>query len=405
MPDSFVFRSPTRLVFGPGSLSQIAAEGRAAAPGARKVLVVTGTGHTLRSAGLARLRALLEEAGLAVELFAEATSDPPIELVEACAERIAASGAGFLVAYGGGSPIDCAKAASVHQANAGRGQVGAPHPGAPFRDFLYGKLKLEVPGLPLLAVPTTAGSGSETSAAAVTTDRASSSKRGLSSDFFFPRAAIVDPGLQATMPAELAAATGMDALTHAVESFASLNATPLTRAVAAESAALVARSLERSVRDRSDAAAGADMALGSSIVGMAFSQTGLGMVHGFAHPVGARTGVAHGTANAVLLPYVMEACAETADGPYARLGEVFAAAAEPGVLDPRAPAAEKAAYALDFVRRLSRAIGIPGRLRELGVPREELPGILADAIGYRGRGSSPRAFTDAELGVLLERAY
>ena len=486
MTEPFVFRSPTRLVFGAGSVESAGAEAlaavsafqaaaassSAASPGGaglpgggsprgaaerrRLAFLVTGKGHTARSAGLARLRASLERSGFAVELYAEATADPPVELVLACAEGLAASGASLVVAYGGGSPIDCAKAASVYAANTA---PQGPFPGAPFLDFLYGRLVFSAPGLPLMAVPTTAGSGSEMSAAAVTTDLAASSKRGLSSDFFFPRAALVDPELQATMPPALAAATGMDALTHAIESFASLKATPLTRAIAGESARLIAGSLERAVAAaaegpggaadlggaeaagaaaiggaggaaaRAAAAARADMALASAQVAMAFSQTGLGMVHGFAHPVGARAGVAHGVANAVLLPYVMEACAEAAPGPFALLGDLFAAASPSGEAevraagegslgarrgglasglrapDRRAPEAERAAYAVGFVRELSRAIGIPARLRELGVDRGELPAILADAISYRGRGGSPRAFTDAELGGLLERAY
>ena len=481
MTEPFVFRSPTRLVFGAGSVESAGAEAlaavsaslaaaasssaaglpgggspRGAAKRCRLAFLVTGKGHTARSEGLARLRASLERSGFAVELFAEATADPPVELVLACAERLAASGASLVVAYGGGSPIDCAKAASVYAANTA---PQGPFPGAPFLDFLYGRLVFSAPGLPLIAVPTTAGSGSEMSAAAVTTDLAASSKRGLSSDFFFPRAALVDPGLQATMPPALAAATGMDALTHAIESFASLKATPLTRAIAGESARLIAGSLERVVEAAAEgpggeaglggaegagagaadgapkggsgsaaelaaAAARADMALASAQVAMAFSQTGLGMVHGFAHPVGARAGVA----NAVLLPYVMEACAEAAPGPFALLGDLFASASPSGEAagggaapgsggcrggqasdlrapDRRAPEAERAAYAVGFVRELSRAIGIPARLRELGVDRGELPAILADAISYRGRGGSPRAFTDAELGELLERAY
>ena len=225
MSDSFTFHAPTRLVFGPASVSQAGAEARSL--GSKRVLVVTGRGPTASSAGLAKLRASLEEAGIGSELYAEVGHDPDAERVEDCGRRIAASGCDGVIAYGGGSPMDCAKAASAWAANSLL--PGAPLPGKAWLDFVYGRVQLARPGLPLIAVPTTAGSGSEMSANAVTIDQAATRKIGLTSALLFPRVALVDPEVQATMPLALKAATGMDALTHAVESFVSRRSTPLTR--------------------------------------------------------------------------------------------------------------------------------------------------------------------------------
>ncbi|MCX7024876.1 MAG: iron-containing alcohol dehydrogenase [Spirochaetes bacterium] len=395
MLPSFVFRSPTRIVFGPGRVSETGA--LAAAIGLRRVLLVSGPGSTARSAGLALARKSLEEQGIAVVAFPKASSDPTVELVEEAARAIADGACDGVVAYGGGSPIDCAKAASLFAAASLL--PGANHPGSGYRDFLRGREIFDRPGPPLIAIPTTAGSGSEVSSAAVVTDSGALRKSGLSSDFFFPRVAIVDPGLHASMPADLTAATGMDALTHTAESLLSRNATPLTGVLCAEAAWRIMKALPRAHASGGDLEARADMAYASTVAGIAFSQTGLGMVHGFAHPVGARCGVAHGLANAVLLPWLLEAIAETMPFPMARLAVAM------GVGRPGASDADNAAAASNSVRELGAGLGIPRTLSGLGVPASELPGILADAIAYRGRAGSPRAFSDDELRAVLDRAF
>ncbi len=395
MIPSFSFSSPSRLVFGPGKVTETGAI--AAGLGVRRLLLVSGPGSTSRSAGLAAARASLEAAGIAVIPWPKASSDPTVELVEDAARALAAEACDGVVAYGGGSPIDCAKAASLLAAASLL--PGACNPGLGYRDFLYGRAAFDAPGLPLVAIPTTAGSGSEVSSAAVVVDPDQSRKSGLSSDFFFPKAAIVDPDLHVSMPPGLTAATGMDALTHAAESLMSKRATPLTGVLCAEAAWRIVAALPRAFADGSDREARADLAYASSVAGIAFSQTGLGMVHGFAHPVGARAGVAHGLANAALLPWVLEAIAETNPNAVAR----FAMAAGVGSLG--STDTDNAAKTVAMVRRLGERLGIPRNLERLGVERSDLPGILSDAISYRGRPASPRAFTDDELGVLLDRAY
>ncbi len=389
-----LFRFPTRLVFGSGSLDGLAAEATRVAQAPCTVMLVCGSGYTAGSEGFARVGTMLKSAGYRVETFAEVTADPPVELVERCAGRLLSTGAALAVAYGGGSPIDCAKAAIVLAANSG---PEGPHPGASYLEYLYGRLSLERPGIPLIAIPTTAGTGSETSSAAVVTDTGAKSKRGLSSDFFFPKSAIVDPRLQDSMPPALAAATGMDALTHAVESYVSRASTPLTRAIAGESARLIVSSLENSARGETQARS--DMAYASSIAGIAFSQTGLGMVHGFAHPIGARCGLPHGMANAIMLPHVCRACSLESQVPYAALARLC------GLADEQTPVGEAAGALVREFSRLASALGIPGNLRRAGVERERLTEILADALTYRARPNSPKQFSDAELSALLESSW
>lgn len=392
MPESFVFHAPTRLVFGPGAVIQAGAEARALR--LSRLLVISGKGPTRDSAGMRNLLASLKAAGVESEVWAGAGHDPEAGAIEAAAGAAVETGADGILAYGGGSPIDCAKGASLFAANALL--PASPGRGRGYLDYVYGKAAFAVPGLPLIAVPTTAGSGSEMSSAAVTTDPAAKRKVGLSSAWFFPRVALVDPTVQATMPASLTAATGMDALTHALESFVSRRSTPLTRAIAGEAARAILANLARAVESPADGEARAAMALASSEVAIAFSQTGLGMIHGFAHPVGAIGGVAHGAANAVILPFVAAACAETDPEPYAALAT--AAGLPVAGMAPR----EAAGTLIASIRALSERIGIPASLGALGFPRSSLPAVLADALTYRNRAASPRAFSDGELGELLE---
>lgn len=396
----FTWNEPTRLVFGCGAVARTGTE--LAAMGAKRIFIVTGKGATASSEGLSRLRTSLKAQGLETVLYSEVEHDPSAAAIEAAAIALVESKADCLVAYGGGSPIDCAKSASLFAAATLRGPDGSlpPHGGVRVSSFISGEFKYEKAGLPLVAIPTTAGSGSEMSGTAVTTY--SEHKKGISSPLFFPKLAIVDPEVQKTMPAALTANTGMDALTHAIECYVSKRSTSLTRSIAAGSARLILANLAAAFESPDDLEARSAMAEASSTVAIAFSQTGLGMVHGFAHPVGARAGLAHGLANAVMLPYVMEACAETAPGPYASL------ARDIGLAVPACDGggeAEAAGVLVGAVVALKRRLGIPENLSAAGVPVTCLSDILADALAYRNRPSSPRDFSDQELDELLNKMY
>ncbi|PKL23007.1 MAG: NAD-dependent alcohol dehydrogenase [Spirochaetae bacterium HGW-Spirochaetae-3] len=383
--DPFSFFCPTKLVFGPGTTK--GAGDIVAGMGIKSVLLVSGSGATRRSPGFAVLMAALDRAGVAYTIFDKVTPDPVAELVAEAAEAIRAGGLEAVVAYGGGSPIDCGKSAALAAAN-----------GVGILEFLYKRAAPNEPALPIIAVPTTAGTGSEMSSAAVTTDRANDRKLGYSIESFFPRAAIVDPENHLSMPPRVTAATGMDALTHAVESYLSLAANHVSDAVNLKCVSLIGAALPKAYADGGDLEARSAMAIAGATAGAAFSQTGLGMVHGFAHPVGARFGVAHGDANATILPYVMAALARTAAP---RMRDLAAAL---GACRPDAPAEAGAAAFVEAIVELKSKLGIAESLSDAGIRPEDAKELLPDALGYRMRARSPRAMTDDELGRLLDAA-
>lgn len=386
---SFSFRCPTRLEFGPGAVRR--AGELLKGLGLDSVLLVCGSGPTKASAGYAELKAALRAAGVAFGEFARVTPDPDDSLVGQAAAQALLEGRRCMLAYGGGSPIDCAKSAALVAANAA--DTDAAGHGAPgILDYLYGRAQPAKPALPIIAVPTTAGTGSEMSAAAVTTDAGAKRKLGYSHDSFFPAVALVDPELHLSMPPSVTAATGMDALTHAVESYLSLGANPASDALNLRCAELIGGSLARAYAKGDDLGARADMAAASALAGAAFSNTGLGMVHGFAHPVGARHGVAHGSANAVMLPFVLAAMEGAAGARMRRLAEAIA----PGRAQAGLPR---------LAAELGAALGIPTSLGALGIAEADLDAILTDARSYRMRPRSPRAFSDAELKALLRAAW
>ncbi len=381
----FSFHCPTRLHFGSGVAARAGA--LLAAEGFGSVLLVTGTGHTVRSRGYAALKESLKAAGISWDEFPAVTADPGDGLVREAAALATAGGRSALVAYGGGSPIDCAKSAALMAAD-----------GTDILEYLHGRAFPAGGALPVVAIPTTAGTGSEMSSAAVTTDTAARRKLGFSHECLFPRLAIVDPELHLDMPPPITAATGMDALTHVIESFLSLGANPASDAINLHSAARIMRFLEAAWRDGSDLAARSEMACASALAGAAFSQTGLGMVHGFAHPVGARLGIAHGLANAVILPYVLAALARDAAPRMATLATAL------GLATPSDAPADAARKLVLGIAGLKSRLGMPASLGMLGVGAGEAPAILSDAIAYRARPRSPRAFTDEELSLLLDSA-
>jgi alcohol dehydrogenase class IV len=383
--DAFSFFCPTRLLFGTGLTRSVGAQ--VSTLGFRSVLLVSGSGATRKSAGFAALASGLDAAGVSYSVFDQVTPDPTAEVVAAAAAAILDGRHEAVVAYGGGSPIDGAKSAALVAAN-----------GVPMLGMVYGLVKPAKPALPVIAVPTTAGTGSEMSNAAVTTDKSTGRKLGFSSDSFFPRLAIIDPENHVTMPPGVTAATGMDALTHVVESYLSLDANTVCDAIDLHAVGLIATALPRAYENGTDIEARSAMAVASSTAGIAFSQTGLGMVHGFAHPVGAKFGIAHGTANAIILPYVLAALSTHAAP---RLRDIAAAL---GVCSADASPEKGARVLVDAVVALKTRLGIAESLSGVGITLADAPALLPDALTYRRRPRSPRAFTDDELRRLLDAA-
>lgn len=286
---------PTPLTFV-GADSSLSLGQMIAGSGLKRIMVVTDAG--LMSLGLAdRLLQALRAAGVEVDIFSEVVPDPGCELVLAGVDRLEKFRAQAILAVGGGSPIDCAKAINLSHAN-------HCHPKKLAGVWLYAGPRRR--GLPFYAIPTTAGTGSEVTMAAVVSDEQANVKMSIIDPKLLPTAVALDPKLTLGLPAGVTAATGMDALTHAVEAYVSGLAYTQTDEWAVAATRLILGNLEKVHRDGKDMEAREAMLLGSYLAGMAFTRAGVGYVHAIAHQFGALYHLPHGLANAIVLPYVLD---------------------------------------------------------------------------------------------------
>jgi alcohol dehydrogenase class IV len=385
------FYNPTRIIYAEGAAGQIGPH--AARLGAKRAMVVSDPG--IVRAGLTRpVLESLDGAGLGVEVYDAVEPDPRVELVERALEAYRSAGCDLVVAVGGGSAMDTAKACAILATNPG-----------PLRDY-EGWEKFQTPPAPLFAAPTTVGTASEVTPFLVITDAAAKFKFTVGSPQAAPRIAFLDPLLTLGLPANVTAATGMDALTHAIESYTSLLSSPLSEGLALHAIRLLSGSIRAAVANSNNLGAMSNMLVGANVAGLAFSNTRLGNVHALAHPVGAFWKIPHGVANALLLPHVLEynalACPR-------KLIDVALALGEPpaslGVGNGAVTEYDAALGAAAAVRRLERDIGIPERLSDLGVDRASIPDMAADAMKSANIAINPRKTTVNELIGLLERAY
>ena len=377
---SFDFHNPTRIVHGPGSVGRLPEF-----VGGDKVLVVTDKG--LVDAGVAEsLTKVLDGAGIDYSLFAGSLPNPPARCVHAGQRQYVKDGCDSIVALGGGSPMDVAKMIGVLATNPGRIE----------RYLGGGKVKEDLP--PLVCVPTTYGTGSETTPFAVLTNPKSRNKDPVISWKIAPAVGILDPELSVALPRAVGAPTGMDALTHALESYTSLLSTPLSEALALQAVRLIGDNILLACANATELEATENMLVASCLAGMAFSQTRLGNVHAMSHPVGAQFGVHHGLANAILLPYVMEFNLT------ARVGK-FAAAAEALGADTAGMTDYDAAYmALDAVRQLNRDLGIPDRLGQVGVKKSGIRALARAAMQSGNVAVNPRQTSQQDIEGIFAAA-
>ncbi len=377
----FGFELPTRIEYGPGVVDEL---GRFLdEDGARRILVISDPG--IRRAGL--LTSLLNGPGLSgreVAVFERVSPNPKDHEVEEGAEQARASGAEALVAVGGGSVLDCAKAVSVLASQGGRP-----------RD--YEQSDRIGPGvLPMVAVPTTAGSGSEVTFSAVITDVAGRFKFTLKSARIAPCVALLDPGMTRSMPRELTAATGMDALTHAVEAYTSRPANVLSDASALQAVELIASHLVPAASRGDNLEARAGMLLGSVLAGIAFSHSDVGAVHCIAEAMGGVYDAPHGACNAVVLPEMMAWNRDVCTGRYARVARAMGLTFS----DPE----EGADAAVAFVRELARGLELPG-VGTLGLRREDIPELARRSVRNGSNASNPRPMTQEDYVQVLERMW
>lgn len=382
MTRALTFEIPTKVVFGLRVSQTVGEELRRL--GATRALVVTDSG--LVQLGMAeKVVQSLAGAGIEVCVFAGVRANPTMKCVMECHDAFLSHGCDSLVGFGGGSSIDTAKAAGILVNN-----------NVPLSS-LEGVGKVEHPLPPLIAIPTTCGTGSEVTNVTIITNQDRSYKMPIVSPHLFPRVALVDPGLLVDLPSDLIASTGVDALTHAIEAYTNLNANPLTDAVAMKAIELIFRYLRPAVANKNlEALCG--MALGSTMAGMAFAIARLGLVHAMSHPVSGYAGVAHGVANAILLPYVMEF---NLIGAVPRFAEIAAIMGGMGV---GLTQLDRARLAVECVRELSRDIGIPATLQEVGVKEEMIPSLVSDAMKSGNILINPRRPTVEQVKRIYETA-
>jgi alcohol dehydrogenase class IV len=401
MRETWTFHSAGQLVFGRNAVRRLGeAAGRL---GARRVLIVTDP-MLVKARVVDRVRGPLCESGVAVETFDGGEPEPSMRAADACIGLALRFQPDAVLGVGGGSNMDLAKITATVLA----------HGGGP-RDYV-GDDKIPGPIRPLICVPTTAGTGSEVSAAAVLTDTDAQIKVGILSNFLRPRAAVVDPLLTASCPPKVTADSGIDALTHAVEAYTAVDNAdfplpagertvyqgrhPLADVIAEKAIGLIGAHLRRAVARGDDLEAREGMALGATLAGLAFSNVGVAVVHALEYPVGGATHCAHGAGNGLLLPFVMRFNLPARRREFATIARLLGEDVS-GLDEQRA--AERAVAA---VERLRGDIGIPRRLRDLGVREEQLRPFAEKAFSIqRILRVNPRAVAVEDLEGILRSAF
>ncbi|MDA5474132.1 lactaldehyde reductase [Yersinia kristensenii] len=370
--------------FGRGSLAALTDE--VTRRGYQKALVVTD--KMLLECGVAtRLISRLEQAGLDFAVFDAVKPNPTIHIVQQGVNAFRQSGADYLIALGGGSPQDTCKAIGIIINNPEFADVRS----------LEGVANTRKPCIPILAIPTTAGTAAEVTINYVITDEERRRKFVCVDPHAIPAVAFIDADMMDSMPAALKAATGVDALTHAIEGYLTKGAWELTDTLHLKAIEVISRALRASVMG--DAAASEDMALGQYIAGMGFSNVGLGLVHGMAHPLGAFYNMPHGVANAILLPYIMRY-----NAPYT--GERFRQIAVAMGLEKAlsAPLEQVREQTIAAVFALNRDIGIPASLSAVGMRADDIPALAAAAFADVCTGGNPLEASVAEIVALYHQA-
>lgn len=325
---------------------------------------------------------LLDQASLPYEIYSEIKPNPTIENVQSGVKAFTAAGADYLIAIGGGSSMDTAKAVGIIVKNPEFSDVRSLEGVAPTKN----------PSVPIFAVPTTAGTAAEVTINYVITDAEKNRKMVCVDPHDIPVVAFVDPDMMSTMPKSLTAATGMDALTHAIEGYITKGAWELSDMFHLKAIEIIARSLRGAVNNTPEGRT--DMALGQYVAGMGFSNVGLGIVHSMAHPLGALYDTPHGIANAIILPVVMAYNAEATGEKYREIARVMGV---PGT--EKMSQEEYRAAAIEAVRKLGEDVGIPASLKDI-VKEEDIPFLAQSAYDDACRPGNPRDTSVEELAAL-----
>ncbi len=381
------FITPAQIVVGSNAVEQIGEQCRKR--GWRKALIVSDT--IMVGLGLvARVEQLLDAAGIGSAVYAGVNSEPVVEYVQEGLAVYHDQQCDHVVAIGGGSPIDAAKAIAVLVTNTGS------------IEQYKGLGKVSSPGVPLVAIPTTAGTGSEATLFTVITDQKTDVKMLIGSPYLMPTIAIVDPLLTLSSPPGVTAATGVDALVHAIEAYVSVKRQPMTDIFCLSAIELISQNIRQAWSNGSNIAAREQMMLGALQAGIAFSNSSVALVHGMSRPIGAHFHIAHGVSNAALLAVVTEFSLIGDPVRYARIAQAM------GEQLSGLSLMEAADRLVVAIRRLVRDIRIPS-LRQLGVDRARLielaPSMADAAIDSGSPGNNPRKPSRQEIIELYTRAY
>lgn len=377
------FKIANKLITGPAAIEQLSAE--LTRLNVQNPLIVTDA--ILVKSGTVDL-ALAQLGGRRYGLFDQVKPEPEIAIVEDCTRAYRDGGHDGLIGVGGGSAIDIAKGVAAF----------ASHEG-PLAE-LFGVDLVKRKGPPLIAIPTTAGTGSEVTNVAIFSDKQAQLKKGIVSDYLLPDVALVSPLMTLTCPRSVTAASGVDALVHAIEAYLSVNASPITDAIALGAIKLIVKALPKAYANPSSLQAREDMATASLMAGMAFGNAGVGAVHALAYPLGGRFNIAHGVSNALLLPYVMEwnklACVE-------RMRDIAGAM---GVRVAHLSDRDAADLAVKAMADLCAAVEIPSGLRSFNVPEDAISAMAEEASKIdRLMRNNPLKLTAADIEKIYRAAY
>ena len=382
---TFSFTGAKKIVFGNGSFAGLA-EHLTELKVSRPLVVLDGN---LAGTGFGeRLSGLLDKAKIGFVLYDKAVPEPPIELADEGAKLAIRKRCDGVVGIGGGSAMDLAKAIAVLAANKGKAE-----------DYL-GLNKVPGPGLPKIMVPTTAGTGSEVTFTAVFIRKKLKKKEGMNSPYLYPELALLDPELTLTLPPHATAATGIDALCHAIESYTSINASPMSELMSLEAIGLISENLRTAVHDGTNIEAREAMLLGSLYAGLGLANAGVTAVHSLSYPLGGKYGISHGLANTVMLPRVMAFNLPGAQEKFVDIAEIM------GEIVDDLPLREAAYLAVEAVEALIEDCGIFTTLEELEIPEADFPELAKVAMTVaRPLANNPCKMTPEEMVEIYQECY
>jgi alcohol dehydrogenase class IV len=374
------FSLNTRIVFGVESLRELPLEGRALGA---KVLLVTGKNSLRESGLLQRVDILLKSSGFEIIPFSEVEPEPSLETVRKGLALARENQADWVIGLGGGSAMDVAKVIAVlfEADNA--------------LEYYFDGGKIEVPGIPVITVPTTAGSGAEVTYNAVLSDPVNKIKKSIRDPLMAARVTIVDPLLMVSAPANVTVNSGLDALVQAIEAFTSKGAGPLTDIYALSAVERIGSNIMKVYNDGHDIQARTEMAMGSLMAGIALSNARLGVVHGMAHPIGIRTGKPHGLICAVLLIPVMRFNLSACYEKYALVAKALGTWLDGDPIDV-------AAMGMKSLLSLERKLAVPQHISNLGLTEEQLPSIIEESLTSGSTKANPREAKAEDLMNILK---